>query len=133
MLMVQIASADSWWSDVKQNAKDITKNVRENLSSNVMLNHKLKHTKISANDMDAHVVHLRIALDETLNNGPVTVSIDGHRVKIKNEMHTRFVDLPSQVKSGQASYTLWYMEQEAHGPDKHYSKVQLPATLELRR
>ena len=129
LCVAQIASAHSWLNDAKHEVRDAA---RRSLSTTT-LHRKLKHTKIAAQDMEPHVVHLRIAIDESLDNGPVLVSVEGDRVKLETEKSTRFVHLPHEIARNADSYTLWYMEQGTHGTDKAYSKVQLPTTLELKK
>lgn len=131
MFMVQIASAEStWWTDVKEDVKHIVDGSRS-----AILHRKLKHIKISAVNSESHpMMHLRHLLDEALDHGPVRVSIENKKIKIEDiNHHVRFVKLPADVEAGNAPFTLWYMQHGQHGTDKHYTSIELPATLELKK
>lgn len=124
MFIAQIATAEFWLTDTNHQVAP---------SSTRTLHRKLKHTKISARDSQSHPVHLRHILDQALNHGPVKISVQDDKIKVESSEKTYFVKLPADVKSGKTPFTLWYMEHGEHQPDKHYSQVDLPATLTLKK
>lgn len=130
MFLGQIVSAEpKAWKDVKKDIQQLIDG-----SQSATLHRKLKHTKISAADSESHPIHLRHILDEALDHGPVRVSIENKKIKVEDAHHKiRFVKLPEDVQAGKAPYTLWYMEHGEHRPDKHYTSIDLPAILELKK
>lgn len=130
MFLSQIVSAEpKAWTDAKKDIKQLLEG-----SQSAVLHRKLKHTKISAANSESHPIHLRHVLDEALDHGPVHVSIENKKIKVEDAHHKiRFVKLPADVQEGKAPYTLWYMEHGEHHPNKHYTSVDLPVTLELKK
>lgn len=128
MFISQILSAEpKWLAATKKDIRDMTGNPEL-----ITLHRKLKHIKISAKDSESHPVHLRRIIDEALDHGKVTVSMQDQKIKVEGQNGIRFVKVPSDVQEGEAPFTLWYMEHGQHRSDRHYTNVDLPVTFELQ-